>query len=170
MTRTGRSPAIVVTDETIARTQRDSGLSLVEIIIAVVLLGSVVVATVQALGVTVEGTRLSRDRAKAHQWLQSATGVLRAVPRVGCDLGEEYVRLQYQDAVRAEVVNPPAWEDSQLTILPPVKVWDGSQYWDPAVAPKPCYDSDGFRLQLITMQVTSPDGDIIETLQVVKDD
>jgi hypothetical protein len=129
---------------------------------------------------SVIGTRVERDHAKAYQWLQSANGVLQAAPRVGCDFdaavdapyssGEEKMRLRYQDIVRGQVVNPPGWEDRQLEVLYPVKVWDGNRYWEPAVAPRPCYDPDGFLLQLITMQVTNPAGDIIETIQVVKRD
>lgn len=151
-------------------TRRDSGASLIEILIAVVLLGLVVVSVLGALRMSVMGTRIERDHAKAYQWLQSATGVLHAADRVGCDSGEETMRLEYQDVVRADVVNPPAWEDHQLTVLPPVKVWDGTRYWDPAEAPKPCYEEDGYFLQLITLEVTNPGGDIIETIEVVKRD
>lgn len=146
----------------------DRGFTLVETLIAVVLLGSTVVATVVALRVTTIGSTIERDHAKAYQWLQSATGVLQAAERVSCDLGEAAVRAQYQEVVRKDVVNPPDWEDRQLTIVPPVKAWDGSAYLAPGDSAKYCHDSDGFKLQLITLQVTSPDGRIIETLQVVK--
>ena len=161
-------------------TRRDSGATLIEILIAVVLLGTVAAATLGALRTTIIGIRIERDHAKAYQWLQSANGVLQASERVGCDFdpvadapftsGEEKMRLTYQDIVRTDVVNPPTWEDRQLTVLPPVKIWDGTQYWDPDLAPKSCYDPDGFLLQLITMEVTNPSGEIIETIEVVKRD
>jgi type II secretory pathway pseudopilin PulG len=154
-------------------------MSLVEVLVAIVLLGTVVIATVTAVRSTVLATRTERDHAKAYQWLQSAVGVLQAADRTGCDLspadlnptGEDKVRTTYQDAIRDGVINPVGWKDLQLTVLQPVEVWDGTQYWDPysSLAPKPCYDSDGFKLQLITIQVTSPDGRILEKLQVVKD-
>lgn len=171
------------TEHSRRRQVRDLGASLIEILIATVLLGSGVVATLGALQASVVGTRTERDHAKAYQWLQSANGVLQAVDRVTCDHspatvpedaayadGEEKVRLSYQALLRSGVVNPPDWDDRQLEVLYPVKVWDGTRYWDPASAPKECYDMDGYYLQLITLQVTSPGGDIIETIQVVKGD
>ena len=167
----------------LGRARRDSGATLIEIVISVVLLGMVLTVVLGASQMSVIGTRLERDHSKSYQWLQSATGVLHAADRVSCDhdpvnvpadaafsSGEEKVRLTYEQVIRDGVVNPPGWSDYQLTVLAPVMVWDGSQYWDPVSAPKPCYDSDGYLLQLVTLQVTSPDGEIIETLQVVKRD
>lgn len=161
----------------------DRGVTLVEILVTVVLLGTVMTAVLGSARASIIGTRLERDHAKAYQWLQSANGVLQAADRIGCDhdpvnvpedatfaSGEEKVRLTYQELLRTGVVNPPEWDDRQLSVLYPVKVWDGTQYWEPALAPKPCYDADGYLLQLVTLQVTSPDGDIIETIQVVKRD
>jgi prepilin-type N-terminal cleavage/methylation domain-containing protein len=156
----------------------DRGATLIEVLVAIVLLGTAAVAVVGALHVSVIGSRLERDHAKAYQWLQSADGVLQGAARVTCNLeagdpyptGEEKVRNEYQQLIRADVANPDGWQDHQLTVLEPVKIWDGSRYWDPAVAPKPCFDDDGFLLQLVELQVASPDGDIIETIQVVKRD
>ena len=155
-------------------------MSLIEIMVAIVLLATVGVGVLAAVRSTVIGTRLERDHAKAYQWLQSADGVLQAANRVGCDYdplvdvgyatGEEKVRLKYQDLIRDGVANPPGWADLQITVRYPVKIWDGSNYWEPAVAPKPCFDTDGYLLQLVELQVASPDGDIIETIQVVKRD
>ena len=161
---------------------RDGGFTFVEVLVAVVLLGTVCVGVLTALRMSVIGTRLERDHAKAYQWLQSADGVLQAADRIGCAFdpvtdapytsGEEKVRLGYQQEIRLGVVNPPGWDDRQITVVGPVKVWDGARYWDPndPAAPKKCFDGDGFLLQLVTMQVTSPDGRIIETIQVVKRD
>lgn len=158
----------------------DRGVTFIEVLVAIVLLGTAGVGVLAALRVSIDATRLERDHSRAFQWLQSANGVLQAAPRVSCGYtlpddaayatGEEKVRLQYQSLIRSTVVNPPGWADSQLTVRPPVKVWDGTRYWDPAAAPQTCYDSDGFLLQLVTLQVTSPDGDIIESIQVVKRD
>ncbi|MAT07194.1 MAG: hypothetical protein CL424_19350 [Acidimicrobiaceae bacterium] len=163
--------------------RRDTGATLVEIVIAVVLVGMVLTVVLGAAQASIIGTRLERDHAKSYQWLQSANGVLQAADRVSCEHdpvnvpgdaafanGEDKVRSTYEQTLRTGVVNPPEWADHQLSVLYPVMVWDGSRYWDPALAPKPCYDADGYLLQLVTLQVTSPDGDIIETIQVVKRD
>ena len=159
--------------------RRDPGMSFIEVLVAIVLLGIAVVATLTAMRATVIGTRLERDHSKAQQWLQSAIGVLQATDRLDCDIiltgyssGEETVRIEYQKAIRLLVQNPPGWSDSQITVIRPVKVWDGAKYWDPydVLAPAKCFDNRGYELQLVTMQVTSPDGDIIELVQVVKND
>ena len=156
----------------------DRGMTLVEVLVAVVLLGTTVVATLGALSSTVLGSATERDHSRAYQWLQSAVGILKAADRVGCDLGpadaaytsgEQKVRLIYQQVMRDQVVNPTGWADYQLKVVQPVQVWDGTQYWDPSAAPQSCYDSAGFKLQLVTIQVTSPNGKIIESLQIVKD-
>lgn len=168
-------------EDTVLVAARDRGLTLTEVLVAVVLLGTVVLSVIGAVQASVIGSYTERDHAKAYQWLQSAVGVLQSVDRVGCDLsvddtystGEEKVRLSYQTSIRTTVINPPGWTDSQLTVVTPIQVWDGTRYWNPADAltatGKDCFDSDGFELQLITIQVTSPDGRILETLQVVKD-
>lgn len=159
------------------RPRRDRGMSFVEVLVAIVLLGTAVVATLTAMRATVIGTRLERDHSRAQQWLESAVGALQATDRLDCDVilagytsGEASVRGEYQEQIRLLVQNPPGWADSQITVVQPVKVWDGTRYWDPydLSAPANCFDDDGYELQLVTMQVTSPDGDIIESVQVVK--
>jgi len=159
------------------REMSDRGVSLVEILVSIVLMGTVMLGVLGALQISITGSRVARDHARAHQWLQSAIGVLQAAPRVSCDelgmyaTGEQNVRSTYQSVIRSDaVLIPPGWADNQLDIVPSVKVWDGDSYLDPYSAPKPCYDSDGFRLQLITIRVESPDGDIIESVEVVKND
>jgi hypothetical protein len=149
----------------------DSGVSLIEILVAVVLIGTAVLAVIGAVLISITGSKLERDHARAHQWLQSAIGVLQESPKLSCEtLTEEQIRLQYQTIIRSNpIINPPGWADSQLDVVRPVKVWDGDAYVDPYSSAQPCYDAEGFRLQLITIQVQSPDGDIIETVEVVKD-
>lgn len=155
----------------------DRGASLVEILVSIVLIGTVMISVLGALQISIIGSRVERDHARAHQWLQSAIGVLQAAPRVSCDelgtysTGEQNVRAEYQSVIRSDaVLIPPGWADKQLDIVPSVKVWNGDKYLDPYTAPQPCYDVDGFYLQLITIRVESPDGDIIETVEVVKND
>lgn len=149
-------------------------MSLIEVLIAVVLLGTVVVATLGALQLSVVGTRTERDHARAHQWLQSATGVLQAAERISCadqggDPGELVMRQAYQSVLQSDVASPTGWDEWQITIIPPILVWDGTRYWNPydASSPSSCFEPV-YQLQLITIRVVSPDGRIIETRQVVK--
>ena len=161
------------------RSCHDAGLSFIEVLVAIVLLGMAVIGILTAVRATVIGSRVERDHARAQSWLQSAIGVLQEIDRLDCDVvlpgystGEQTVRGEYQRQVRLLVTSPPGWAGSQLAIVAPVKVWDGTKYWDPndPSAPATCFDNDGFKLQLITMQVSSPDGKIIESVQVVKDE
>ncbi len=78
-------------DNGVASTERrDRGVSLVEMLVAVTLMGTVVVAVVASVGVTVKATAYERDHAKAQQWLQAAVGVIEAVDFSSCDpLGDQ---------------------------------------------------------------------------------
>ncbi len=151
-------------------------MSLVEILVSIVLLGTVVVAVVTALRTTVIATGIERDHARAHQWLQSAAGVLQASPRESCGAldgvsAEAKMRVQYQQVLRDDTASPEGWDEWQIRIVEPVQVWDGARYWDPRTADSEsrpsCYEPV-YQLQLITIEVRSPDGRIVETRQVVK--
>src|SRR5687767_10386953 len=65
--------------------RRDKGVSFIELLIAVVLLGTTIVALLTAVRATVIGTRIERDHSKAHQWLESAVGVIEAYKFAVCD-------------------------------------------------------------------------------------
>lgn len=153
--------------------QRDVGLSLVEVIISVVLLGMAVVAVVTALRVTVTGSAIERDHARSHQLLQSAAGVVQSTARISCEgaSGEKTMRYGYQAALEsptAGVQVPDGWGAWTVTVLPSVEVWDGTHYWQPGQSPQNCYEP-AYQLQLITLEAKSPDGRIVRTRQVVKD-
>ena len=67
-----------------ARVRRDEGISFVEILVCVVLIGTTVVATLTALRVSIIGGTVHRDHANAHAWLQSASDVLYAREKFDC--------------------------------------------------------------------------------------
>lgn len=147
------------------RPGRDRGDTLIEVLIAIVLLGTVVASTLTGLGVTVNGTAMERDRATAQMWLQSSIEALKQTPTEDCnDTGQTEVTLRtaYEDAVRAAVPPPPGWDEAQLRIVPPVR------YWDPRLRFQDvCYDDYGYELQLIELEVSSPDGEVIERVHAV---
>ncbi len=157
---------------------RDLGTSLIEILIAIVLIGTAVGATMSALRVTVMASAVERDHARAQQWLQSASGALRETDYVPCDdpgpFGDAQAHMiaDYQAALVSGTSAPPDWVAGQIRIVSPVKVWNGSSYLTPAeiTDPKKCFKDKGFALQLINLEVRNPDGKIVETVQVVKDE
>jgi hypothetical protein len=87
------------------------------------------------------------------------------VARVSCTSGEAAVHSAYQTALQS-VTNgrPTGWSASQLTISGTVTFWNGSTYGST------CYESNGLKLQQITIVAVSPEGDVSETLTVVKRD
>lgn len=145
----------------------DRGFSLVEIVVAIALLGLATTGTIATLWTTVRASTVHRDVTNAQVWLQGAADALQAKPREDCDdvgaVGEAEPRIRsiYQSYVRA-VPNPDRWPATAISIAGPVLFWDGDQYQ--AV----CHDNDGINLQLVTIRVVDPSDAIVRTLQVVK--
>src|SRR5262249_19757657 len=132
--------------------RRDRGVTFVELLVAIVLLGVAIVGTLTALRATVIGTTTERDHARAHQWLQAAVAAIQEADYVPCDdLGgyataQQHMLHDYKADIDAGTTAPPGWQDSQLTVIDPIEVWDGNRYWKPADTPDPddCFKSDGF--------------------------
>jgi hypothetical protein len=106
--------------------------------------------------------------------LQTASDILYAEPKVACnstdaDKGEATVRAAY-DAVIDAVPNPPDWKDWQIRVVPTVQFWNAANLdSDPDVEYYFGADCDpSLQLQLIELEVKSPSGRIIETVEIVK--
>lgn len=144
--------------------RRDVGATLVEILISIVLLGMGVAAMLTALQVTISATVTERDHANAHAWLQSAADTLYGWERMDCtDNTLAQIEAGYQ-SVLENSQDPEGWHavGGLIQVVSPVLFWDGDQYQSV------CYDDQNINLQLITIQVSNPDGKIVETVQVVK--
>jgi hypothetical protein len=150
-----------------AETERDVGTSLVEIVVSIALIGITVTAMLITMATAVNSSSLDRDHINAHAWLQSAADVLYGFERLDCGTETaseaESIRLQYQNFIRDNSTNPEAWPNANLDVLSPVLFWDGTNSYQST-----CFDDSGINLQLIRLQVTAPDGRIIETVEVVK--
>jgi prepilin-type N-terminal cleavage/methylation domain-containing protein len=156
------------------RPHRDAGLTLIEILIAIVLLAGVIAGSMAALRATTLSGGIHRDHSRAHAWLQTASDILYAEPKTPCnttdaDKGESKVRAAY-DAVVDAVPNPPDWKDWQIRVVPSVKFWNAANldadpdveyYFGTACDPS-------LQLQLVQLEVKSPSGRIIETVEIVK--
>jgi len=146
-------------------------MSYIEVMVAVVLLGTTVVAVLAATRATIIGSAVERDHAKAHQWLQSAIGVIEAYDFANCDTitvdGAE-VEAVYDNAVNTLAERPDGFTGATIDVLTP-KVWNGTNFVD-FDSQSQCYDAFLLRQQLVEVVVTSPDGRIIENVEVVKRD
>jgi type II secretory pathway pseudopilin PulG len=155
------------------RRPRDEGVSLVEITISIVLLGSIIAATLTALTTTITASALDRDHANAHAWLQTASDMLYAREVRQCDeskpAAEEIAATidDYQDTVSA-TENPEDWESHLITVTG-VQWWSidkdangvGVESWGTVC------DSIDTNLQRVSLRVRAPDGKIVEEVEVI---
>lgn len=141
----------------------DTGLSFIEILVAVVLIGTATMGILPLLWSSVHGSALQDRFAGARRWLVSA-GDYAASDALGpksCDTAT--IVTDYQQDLRDAVKNNrPAgpWTNSQLTVT---KVW----FWNGMTFGPTCVPT--MKLQQISIMVVSLDGVVAETLDVVKD-
>ena len=138
------------------------------------LLGGVIAGTMATLRATTLSGEIHRDHSRAHAWLQSASDVLYATPKVQCntvdaDKGELAVRTTYDGIIDA-APKPPEWSAWQIRIVPKVKFWNSANLdTDPDLEYFFGSDCDpSLQLQLIEIQVASPSGRIIESVEIIK--
>ena len=152
------TPATVgVRTRSTSRCSDDRGASLVEILVAITLMGTVVAAVISSVFVSVKATAYERDHAKAQQWLQSAIGVIEAVPFSECDpslINGASVQQDYQAAVDGGAQRPWLYE-GVLTVAEP-EVWDGEKFV-PFDSQSVCYDELRLRQQRVHLVVDHPE-------------
>src|SRR5262245_42570993 len=124
----------------------DSGVTFIELLVAIVLIGTAVVGMAAAVRATVIGSRLERDHSRAQVWLQSSMETLDALPRVGCDpVGTPPVtpdvRGSYENSIRAVASAIPGWNANVQLSVASVSYWNGTTYQST------CADDAGFLLQ-----------------------
>ncbi len=89
----------------------DRGVSFIEILVAIVLLGTVVVATLTGLRAAIVGTEVDEDHARAYAWLQAASDEIYAAAYLPCHVAANtniVIKNQYQSAV-ATASRPTDW-------------------------------------------------------------
>lgn len=134
----------------------EAGTTLVEVIVATAVLGIGVLAVVGGMATSVIGTDHHRKQAQAHTVLVSAADVVKsqaANPYQSCATTGSY-------APGAGVTLPAGWAASTISVRS-ITYWNGSTFSPSCPAP----DS---KLQLIEVQVSTPDGRATESLAVVK--
>jgi prepilin-type N-terminal cleavage/methylation domain-containing protein len=140
----------------------DAGFTLVEVIIAVALLGLAVVSVIPAMITVVRASSGHEHRADAHRWIVSAgdfavSNGSDGLPRVDCASPENYQPLVQTGVV--DSFRPDYWQPSQLTVTD-VSYWTGSTFGPSCTMPS--------SPQQITLQVVDTDGRVLATLDVVK--
>ena len=142
----------------------DRGISLIEVLIAVALLGLAVATVIPSMLGSVRGSALQDRFAGARRWIMSAGdyAVSEELPRIPCAHAADYLG-PIQAAAQAH--RPDGWTDAQLSVT-------GVQYWDGTTFAATCVETAALplHLQQISLRVVSPDGRVVETLDVVKAD
>ncbi len=146
----------------------DGGVSFIEILVAVVLLGTAVVATLTALRTTIIGSAIERDHARAHEWLQSASEILiNDIDYLDCDDGAStltalQIQTGYETALRSRAdIIPSSWGANQIEIARPAEFAQPDATYSSAVCIEP------IDRQLIEVQVEDTEGKIVESVEVV---
>lgn len=164
------------------RHRSDAGVTFVEILVAIVLTGTVVIGVLTALRATAIATVTDRDHARAFEWLQAGADAVYNAPRIPCyDTSLDPIAT-YNAAVQA-VAAPGEWVAASATI----EVVDvqyigrasssddyswGSGFCletDPVACPGGLYCESPQTAQKVSLVVTSPEG-LVKSLETVKGD
>lgn len=165
--------------------QRDAGATFVEMLVAVVLLGTVVVATLAGLQATITGSRVDRDQSRAIALLQAASDRVAATAYIACvptPSNNAAIRTQYQSAAN-NAPKPQGWASITVQVVSVqyltrnsttgVEAWSSTT---PTTADCQSTLSGGSSStagiaiypQLVTLRVASPDGTLLKTLELIK--
>ena len=148
------------------RAESDAGFTLIEVLIAMVILGIGFTALLAAMGVAFSGATSFRQQSDAGGVALSAAERVKGAAYVNCA-----TTSTYQSTARA-ITFPSTWGSAavaqlQVTVTS-VQYWDGTKF----ASANACLDATSslLRLQLVTVQAVSPDTRAIESLIVVKRD
>jgi hypothetical protein len=160
-----------VQEHSIRSTPPDSGISLIEVLVSVVLLGTAVVAMLVAVRVSVIGSRVERDHSKALQALQSAVGIVQDQDFGECSnpslANKQFIISGYQTSIDRFAGMPEGFDGTiRITDL---KVWDQGR-WIDFSAQTVCLDDRRLRQQLVTVEARARTGGTVEVRQIVKRD
>lgn len=143
-------------------------------LVSVVLVGLTVTSVLATMRITIQASAVDRDHAIAFAWLQTASDQIYQDPRVDCTQGQAAAISAY-DVSAKSVVRPPSWDATPAMIrvvdveyLGKVNPDDDFE-WGAGY----CFEGAAFLdsplyTQRVTVQVVSPSGNIVETLEMVK--
>ena len=136
---------------------RDSGSTFIELLVSIVLLGTVGVAVLTALAASATGAKVHRELSDAQAWLATAGDAISETPNgtdnyVICAMPSDYQALVPPEAAAVNVIAVEYWDSA----LPVPQDEFGSV----------CQYATGDRLQRITLE-TTVDG-VARTLAVLK--
>jgi prepilin-type N-terminal cleavage/methylation domain-containing protein len=153
-----------------------AGFTLIEVLVVITLMGIAVVAVLAGMRATIRSTIIDRNHAVAFAWLQAASDEVYETPRVPCTSGQAAAQSTYELAAKNAAV-PPVWsgtsakiEVTKVEYLGRVTVdsafeW-GTSFCFEGVGTE--YEDSPLYTQRVTLRATSPDGALVQTLEMVK--
>ncbi|MFZ4719599.1 MAG: type II secretion system protein [Ilumatobacteraceae bacterium] len=144
----------------------DEGFSFLEVLLAIILIGIVVVPVLQAVTMSIRASHISRSAGQVETALVNAADRLNRAPVV-CDYS-----VYAQAAVQTQGWAPEQVALVQQYYVPAADVTANGTWQDGSVNSPACQIStptDGL-VQRIRLTITSPDGSISRTVEVVKSD
>jgi Tfp pilus assembly protein PilX len=146
--------------------RRDAGVSLVEVVISIVLMGTVVAAILNAVTTSIRMSSVSRDAAQVETVVVNAADRINRAP-IRCDI-DGYTEYAVA-AVRSQ-----GWWTNEGEFAQAANV--RHEFYDPTASPPwregvcPADDFGKRLIQRISVTVTSPSESVSRTIQVVKSD
>lgn len=146
--------------------RRDRGFSIVEVVISIVLLGTLVVASLNTVRTSVKASSVSRSAARVETAIVNAADRVNRAPK-RCDY-----TIYAQAAVLTEGWSADRASVAQEYYVPgPDATTPGTWVVGPAGSPGcPGPSPTDLLVQRVTITITSPDGRVRRDIQVVKSD
>lgn len=146
--------------------QKDAGFSLVEIVISIVLMGTIVIAVLNATTMSIKASAVSRSAAQVETSIVNAADRVNRAPK-RCDYtiyAQAAVQTEGWAADRVSVTHEYYEVGADATL-------DGTWVQGPAGSPGCATIAPADLLvQRVTISITSPDNKVTRTIQVVKSD
>jgi hypothetical protein len=167
--------------------RRDGGTTFIEMLVAIVLLGTAVIAVLVALQATTTASVVDADHSRAYIYLHEASDAIFLTPRMSCLDGTPADLMDHYDDGFALLTKPEGWE-SVMPVITKIEFLNASDVsgstvytWGPQCFEGPV-DADGngtidadedftetpLYSQKITISVTAPDGGLTKILETVK--
>ena len=135
----------------------DAGTSLVEVLMAVSIMGITFVAVLSGMATAIVVSDQHRGQADGNAVLVAAVEKVKSRDTLYVNCASQ---VEYLDEAQTVTPLPTGWTASSITIT-------SVQYWTGAFGPT-CPGGSELPLQLVTVAVSSPDGRATETVSFVK--
>jgi prepilin-type N-terminal cleavage/methylation domain-containing protein len=162
-------------DTTQAARRRDRGYTLTELLIAMALMGTVILAILGGMFAVVRASRVSDERAKVQAILGSAGDSLVNYVHVKCPEPEDDQMNTYLGLVQ-RAADTVGWPPSTVDITayrffdPAAGTWDENNSVQGTECNPGVFLTPAKTMQKLTITVTSPSGDTRQSIDIVKVD